>query len=250
MLIRNVGHLTTADGVLDRDGQATPEGILDAAITGAIALHDLNSKGQTETVGPARSISSSRRCTAPKKSSLRSRSVCRVEDVLGLPLNTLKLGMMDEEPGPRSISRNDSALGVAGVLHQHRLPRSYRRRNPHRDGSRADGPRRRDAAIALAPRLRGSNVDIGLACGLPGHAQIGKGMWAMPDLMAAMLKQKIAHPAAGASTAWVPSPTAATLHATHYHLVERISRAGGAGGAAAGQRRRAGGPASPLASIW
>jgi malate synthase len=134
----------------------------------------------------------------------------RVEDLLGLPRNTVKVGIMDEERRTTvNLKACIKAAGARGV-HQHRLPRPHRRRNPHLHGSRPDGAQGRHEGEKWIGAYENNNVDVGLATGLQGRAQIGKGMWAMPDLMAAMLEQKIAHPLAGANTAWVPSPTAAT----------------------------------------
>ena len=227
MLVRNVGHLMTIDAVPDADGNPGAGGhprrdghVGDRA---ARRRRERPPRQQPRRLGLHREAEDAR--AGGGRLSPTSCSA-RVEDVLGLPRFTLKMGIMDEE---RRTTLNLKELHPRGEgphrLHQHRLPRPHRRRDPHLDGSRPDDPQGRHEGRRPGSRpTRIRNVDIGLACGLPGHAQIGKGMWAMPDLMADMLKAKIAHPKAGANTAWVPSPTAATLHALHYHQVDVMAR--------------------------
>ena len=197
MLVRNVGHLMTNPAILDGDGKEVPEGIMDAMVTALIALHDVGAeRPPQELAAPARSMSSSRRCTArtrspsPSRFSRASRSCSALAPQhdqdghhgRGAAHDAQPQGVHPRREGPR-------------LLHQHRLPRPHRRRDPHLDGSRADDPQgRHEGRPPGFPAYEAWNVDIGLVCGLPGHAQIGKGMWAMPDLMAAMLEQKIGHP--------------------------------------------------------
>jgi malate synthase len=226
MFVRNVGHLMTNPAIL-YTGRRTasgeiPEGIMDAVVTTTIALHDLQGHG-------ANGIRNSRKGSVyivkpkmhgPAEVAFAAELFGRVEKVLGLADSTVKLGIMDEE---RRTSVNLKACIAAAAsprgLHQHRLPGPHRRRDAHRHARRPDDAQGRHEDQRLDPGLRANNVLVGLSCGLRGKAQIGKGMWAMPDLMAGMLEQKIAHPKAGANTAWVPSPTGATLHALHYHQV-------------------------------
>ena len=163
-----------------------------------------------------------------------------VEDMLGLPRNTLKMGIMDEE---RRTTANLKACIRAAQrprgVHQHRLPRPHRRRDPHLDRAGADDPQERDARArpGSRPTRTGTSISAWHAAAA-ASAQIGKGMWAMPDRMADMLAQKIGHPRAGANTAWVPSPTAATLHALHYHQVDVAARQDGTGGRGRAPARR------------